>query len=401
MQSAQVPAQGLDPLALGQRRAWVEVDLAALAHNVREIRGLLAPGTDLLAVVKADAYGHGAVAVAPTLLAAGATWLGVATVLEGIELRQAGITAPILLLGVVQEAGEIDAIATWQLQPTLVSPQQARWVNQALSRCPPAQPLPVHLNFDTGMSRLGHPWQDAIAFVQAVRQRPHLRIASLYSHLANADDPDPTPTEHQHQHFSQALDQLRAASLLPDCIHFANSAATLSFPHLHYTLVRPGLALYGLYPGAHQRGLLNLRPALQLKARITQIRPLAAGSGVSYGHRFVAPHPMTIAVVSIGYGDGVPRLLSNCLSVLVRGQRLRQLGAITMDQLILDVSDLPTAAVGDIVTLLGQDGPQTCGVDHWADAIGTISWEILCGLKSRLPRIYRPPTPAENLEKTS
>jgi alanine racemase len=367
-------------------RAWVEIDLAALGHNVRQLVAHLQGQADLMAVVKADAYGHGAVTVAQTALSAGATWLGVATVPEGMELRQAGIKAPVLVMGAVNSGEAVQAIAQWQLQPTVVSPQQALTLSEALAPFAPA-PLSVHLQLDTGMARLGFDWQRAAEFVTVVRRLPHLKIASLYSHLANADSPDPTLLNQQHQRFQAAIAQLQdIGSPLPR-LHLANSAATLGYPHLRYDMVRVGLALYGLYPAPHLRETLDLKPVMQVKARITQLRNIAAGTGVSYGHQFVADRPLRIAVVGIGYADGVPRALSNRMSMLIQGKSVRQVGNITMDQLMIDVTGLPHLQVGDGVTLLGQSAEAVITADDWANLTGTISWEILSGLKPRLPRI--------------
>jgi len=370
-----------------RERAWVEVDLDALAHNVQQIRERLSSNTELMAVVKADAYGHGAVAIARTALHYGATWLGVATIPEGIELREAGIQAPILLLGATNTPEQVQAIAQWHLQPTLCSPRQALIFSETLSQLRPRAPLPVHLKLDTGMSRLGISWEQAAEFGQLVNTLPHLQIASVYSHLATADDPDPTIMQSQHQRFEGAIAQLKAAGIAPPRLHLANSAATLANANLHYDLVRTGLAMYGLHPAPHLASTIPLKPVLQVKARITQVKPLAAGTGVSYGHKFIAEQDMQMAVVGIGYADGVPRLLSNRMEVLIRGQRVRQIGAVTMDQLMLDVSAIPDLQPGEVVTLLGQDGQESISADDWANTLGTISWEILCGFKHRLPRL--------------
>lgn len=367
-------------------RAWVEIDLGALRHNVQQLNRHLSAQTALMAVVKADAYGHGAVTVAQTALDAGARWLGVATVPEGVELREAGITAPILIMGAVNSAEEVDAIARWNLQPTLVSPKQALVFSEALSKVR-ASTLPVHLKIDTGMSRLGFPWQQAAEFVQFVQRLPHLHIASVYSHLATADDPDPTILQQQHQRYEAAIAQSASQFAHLPKRHLANSAATLAYPNLHYDMVRVGLALYGLYPAPHLRSTLPLRPVMQVKARITHLKEIQPGTGVSYGHTFVAQQPMRIAVVGIGYADGVPRSLSNQMSVLVNGNKVSQIGNITMDQLMIDVTDVPNLQEGSVVTLLGQDGDHTLTADHWATLAGTISWEILCSFKHRLPRI--------------
>lgn len=368
-------------------RAWVEVNLTALRHNVAQIKAQLGSHTDLMAVVKADAYGHGSVMIAQEALQSGATWLGVATVPEGIELRQAGVQAPILVMGAINSPEEIQGIAQWQLQPTLVKPKQALIFSEVLSQMSLTAPVPVHLKLDTGMSRLGFPWDSAVEFVGFVRRLPHLAIASVYSHLATADSADQTTLRQQQQRFSQALKSLKTEALLPPRWHLANSAATLTDADLHYHMVRVGLAIYGLYPALHLQSGVTLYPVMQVKARVTHVKDIAAGTGVSYSHQFTADRPMRIAVIGIGYADGVPRALSNQVSVLIRGQRVRQIGAITMDQLMLDVTDVPNLQEGDIVTLLGQDGHQIISADDWASRVNTISWEILCGFKHRLPRV--------------
>jgi alanine racemase len=374
-------------------RAWVEINLAALRHNVRQFRQWVGPKTDLMAVVKADAYGHGSVVVAKTALQAGASWLGVATVPEGIELRQAGIQAPILVMGAVNHPEEVRAIAAWHLQPTLVTPKQALIFSetlQALSQHKRRQrvnALPVHLKLDTGMSRLGVDWRQALEFVEFVSGLGHVKIASLYSHFATADSADLTFMREQHRRFESAIATLKHNHRLPPKLHLANTAATLVARDLHYDMVRVGLGLHGIAPAPHLALVLDLKPVLEVKARITHVKALEAGTGVSYGHTFVAPQDMTLAVVGIGYADGVPRLLSNQMQVLINGQSIPQVGSITMDQLMLDVSTIPNLQEGDVVTLLGQSGASRISADDWANQIGTISWEILCGFKHRLPRI--------------
>ncbi|NEO40024.1 MAG: alanine racemase [Moorea sp. SIOASIH] len=375
-----------DPLYPGLRqRAWAEIDQVALYQNLRQIQQLLRHPTQLMAVVKADAYGHGALTVARTAIEAGAGGLCVATVPEGIQLRQGGIKATILLLGATNTPEQVKAITHWQLEPTLCNPQQALVFSETLSGL--NQTLPVHLKLDTGMSRLGMPWQDAIEFVRLVQQLPNLEIASVYSHLATADSPDPTVMRQQHQRFKNAIAQLQAGGITPPRLHLANSAATLTDSALHYDWVRVGLAVYGLYPAEHLQNVIHLKPVMQVKARITQIKTIPPGTGISYGHQFISNRQMRLAVVGIGYADGVPRNLSNRINVIIRGQQVPQIGAITMDQLMLDVSDIPNIQVGEIVTLIGQDGEEQISADDWAMSLGTISWEIICGFKHRLPRV--------------
>lgn len=373
------------------QRAWVEIDLGALSHNIKQLIKFLSPHTQLMAVVKADAYGHGAVMVAKTAIDAGANVLGVATVPEGIQLREEGIKAPILILGATHTHEQIQAIAHWQLQPTLCSPKQALEFSNTLENIQYHGCLAVHIKLDTGMSRLGTDWRQAAEFVQLVQGLPHLQINSVYSHLATADSPDTTIMNEQQRRFDEAITHIKAKGIHIPTLHLANSAATLTNRNLHYDMVRVGLAMYGLYPATHlQKNLqhqITLQPVLQLKARITQVKPITAGTGVSYGHHFIAPRDMRIAVVGIGYADGVPRSLSDRMQVLIRGQLVSQIGAITMDQLMLDVSSIEDLQEGEVVTLLGYEGNKYISSDHWATQLNTISWEILCGFKHRLPRV--------------
>ncbi len=370
-----------------QQRAWVEIDLSALAHNVRQIKSLLATNTTIMAVVKADAYGHGAADVALTALAEGVEWLAVATVPEGIELRQAGIVAPILILGAINSDLQIQSIVQWGLQSTLCSIEQAISISKFASTLELTAPLPVHLKLDTGMSRLGVNWQQAAAFVGEVRTLPYLEIASLYSHLATADEVDRTIVDMQADRFERAIESILADGHTLPPLHLANSAGILLGKSFHYQQVRPGLILYGLYPAPHFRSHIDLQPVMSVRARIDGIKEITAGTGVSYGYRFIADRDMPIATVSIGYADGIPRRLSDRMQVAIRGQLIPQIGSITMDRIVLDVTKIPDLQVGEIVTILGRDGTVEITADDWANQLGTISWEILCGFKDRLPRV--------------
>jgi alanine racemase len=234
---------------------------------------------------------------------------------------------------------------------------------------------------------LGTPWEEATEFVQLVKRLPNLKLASIYSHLATADSPDPAVMREQHQRFKRAIEQIKIAGIIPPRLHLANSAAALAQADLHYDLVRVGLATYGLYPAPHLQSRSNLKPAMQVKARVTQVKTIEAGTGVSYGYQFIAQRQTKIAVIGIGYADGIPRNLSNKMQVLVRGQFVPQVGAVTMDQLMLDVTDIADLEVGEVVTLLGKEGEYQITADDWAATLGTISWEILCGFKHRLPRV--------------
>lgn len=371
---------------VNRQRAWVEIDLTALAQNVRALKAWLAPHTKLMAVVKANAYGHGAVTAAQTALINGADCLAIATLAEGVELRQAGIKAPILILGAIYAVEDIKAVAAWSLEPTICDAEQALAFDATLATV--GKSLNVHLKIDTGMSRLGTNWQYAVSFAQLVRSLPNLRIDSVYSHFSTADESDRTIMDLQHQRFNYAINQLKSIGIVPPQIHLANSAATLSDRSCHYDLVRVGLALYGLYPAIHLQSTISLKPVLQVKAKITQVKTIPPGEGVSYGRKFIATQETKIAVVGIGYGDGVPRNLSNQLRAIVDGQLVSQIGSITMDQLMLNVTNIPDLKPGEIVTLIGQQNNLQITADDWANKLDTISWEILCGFKHRLPRIY-------------
>jgi alanine racemase len=376
-------------------RAWVEIDVGAIAHNIHVIQGLLQPKTAMMAVIKADAYGHGALQVAHLAQDLGVQYLGVATVLEGVTLRQAGITHPIVILGAAQSRAEIEAIAHWNLEPTLCSAEQAILFSKVLTA-----PLSVHLKIDTGMSRLGPLWTEGVAFIEQVQQLPQLAITSIYSHLATADDPDPSFMKEQQTRFDQVIQQVNLRDR--PAFHLSNSAGTLFSPAFHYDLVRVGLALYGIYPGPQFHDAVALQPAMQVRSRIAHIKTVPAGVGVSYGHRFVTSSECKIATLSIGYADGVPRNLSTRMHVLLQGQRIPQIGTITMDQLMIDVTEISEVQVGDIATLIGQDGGATILAEEWSDLLGTIPYEIVCGFRQRLPRtLLSNPSPNSSLNPSS
>ena len=371
-----------------RQRAWVEVCEDAVQANARSLRRSLAPGCTLMAVVKADGYGHGAVPVARAAAAGGASSFGVATLQEGVELRQAGLRQPVLVLGNLTQPEELRACLHWQLMPTLSGMREALLCQNLAAGS--GRPMAVQLKLDTGMARLGAPWQEGRRIVEAISALEAVELAGLYSHLADADAPgtglDPL-TRQQQERFEQVLTAAQQAGLGCGSRHLANSAGTLRTAQLHYDMVRVGLALYGQRPAPHLGGSLVLQPAMQVRARVSLIREVPAGTGVSYGHRFSTQRPSRLAVVSIGYADGVPRLLSNRLQVLHQGCRIPQVGAITMDQLVLDATDAPELDQGSVVTLLGSDGGERIDPLAWSDPCGTIPWEILCGFKHRLPRL--------------
>ncbi len=383
-----IPVPAPHEIGQSRQRAWVEVDTSAIVANARALRNFLAPATELMAVVKADGYGHGAVPVAQAALAGGAGSFGVATLAEGVELRRAGITAPVLVMGNLTQAEELRSCLRWQLMPTISSMREALLCQNLASGT--GRPMALHLKLDTGMARLGADWQEGPRLVAALAGLEAVDLCGVYSHLACADaEPaqDEGLTSLQRQRFETVLTSLREQGLGGGCRHLANSAGTLRSPSLHYDLVRVGLALYGHAPATHLAKVVPLKPAMQVHARVTLLRDVAAGVGVSYGHQFRTSRPSRLAVVAIGYADGVPRQLSNRMEVLFQGMHLPQVGMITMDQMIVDATEAPDLEVGSVVTLLGEQGRQSITPADWSDRCGTIPWEILCGFKHRVPRL--------------
>ena len=381
-----------------RQRAWVEVSGQAITANVRALRRSMDPGCQLMAVVKADGYGHGAVPVARAAAAGGASCFGVATLGEGLELRQAGFHEPVLVLGNLVQAEELRNCLQAQLMPTLSTLREALLCQNLANGS--GRPMAVHLKVDTGMTRLGADWQEGPRLAQAISNLDSIQLAGIYSHLAHADAPldqnlnqqgnqDEDLSRLQLQRYESVLAEVQNQGLAVGCRHLANSAGTLRSPSLHFDLVRVGLALYGHRPAAHLGNGIALRPAMRVRARVSLLRDVPAGVGVSYGHRFITQRPSRLAVVGIGYADGVPRLLSGQLQVLHRGRLLPQVGAITMDQMVIDVTDAPDLELGATVTLLGGENDIEPGISPktWSDACGTIPWEILCGFKHRLPRL--------------
>jgi alanine racemase len=368
------------------RLAWAAVDLDAIRHNVRALCSLAAPAA-VCAVVKADGYGHGAVPVARAALEAGATWLGVAVVEEGVELREAGIDAPVLLLSEpVAEAVEL-AVAH-HLTPVVYSPEGIDAAEAAAERH--RRRVAVHLKVDTGMHRVGASPGDAGALAKAVAAARNLRLEGLMTHLAVAEDPSRDAfTASQVARFEEVRDVLAAAGLEPGLLHAANSAAAIAHPSARYDMVRCGIAVYGLLPGAALAGRVELRPAMRITARVSFVREVEAGEAVSYGLRYRCATRSTVAVVPLGYGDGIPRSLGAVGGeVLVGGRRCPIAGTVTMDQLLIDCGPDAAVAVGDEVVLLGRQGDEEITAEEWGEKLGTINYEVVTRIGPRLHRSY-------------
>jgi alanine racemase len=363
-----------------------EVDLAALRKNVDVLTATVGPGVGILAVVKADAYGHGAVACARALERK--VWgFAVSLVEEGVELRRGGIEAPIVVLGSFYGYAHRDVVA-YRLTPVVADEADVDKFARAADELATGR-IGLHLKVDTGMARLGVRLERLEAIVARIAGTAGVELAGLCSHLASADADDEAPTEAQLARFEEARARVAAAGLRPTLTHFANSAATLRFASTRYDLVRPGLALYGYSPSP-AAAYSGLRAALTLKSRIVSVRQLAVGDSVSYGGMWTAGAPARIATVPIGYADGYTRRLTGKAQVLVGGRRCPVVGAITMDMTMVDVTAVPDAKPGDEVVLLGGqgEGAQRIDADELAAWAGTISWEIFCGISKRVPRVY-------------
>ena len=386
--SPQAEDKGADPIGL----TWAEVDLDAIAHNVRSIKNYVGSKVELIAVVKANAYGHGAVPVAHTVLQNGATRLAVYRLTEGIELRQAGLTAPILILGYTLPS-EAEAVVHWNLTPTLNEHAQAQALSAATARH--RKRLPVHVKIDTGLGRFGLLPEKVVPFCQALAALPGLELEGLYTHFAVANEPGESSqayTRHQLDTFLAVLDALAVHDITVPLRHTAHSAALLKLPASHLDAVRPGIALYGLSPFANGSSLIPLRPALTLKSQVIRLRTLPTGASIGYGCTFTTQRPTKVALVPVGYGDGYPRLLSNRGQVLIHGQRAPILGRVSMDQIVVDASAIPGVEQHDRVVLFGHQtepwGQTALPAEEVAAWAKTINYEVITGLLPRIPRIY-------------
>jgi alanine racemase len=369
-----------------QRWAWVEVDLSAIDRNVRTLKALTKPGTLFMAVVKADGYGHGALHAARTALAAGADRLGVATVPEGLSLREAGVTAPILILAEPPETTIRDLLDN-DLVPTVTTREFAVALGkQALLRGSEAR---YHLKIDTGMHRIGVRAEDAAQFARSLADFPGLALEGTFTHFATADVPGDWDVQRQIERFLRALDEMRTEDVAPGIVHAANSPATILYPESHFDMVRCGIALYGLHPSKATYDVVDLAPSMSVRARVSFLKRIGMGDGVSYGLTWQATAPATIATLPLGYADGVHRALSNRMRVLVGGKRCQQVGRVCMDQLMVEVQRGVTSHRGDEVVLVGEQGTEAIPMDEVAELAGTINYEMACAFGMRLERVYR------------
>lgn len=359
-----------------------EIDLGALQHNYQEICKLVPSATCILGVVKANAYGHGATLVGRALLEAGAKILGVGRLCEGIELREAGIAVPLLLLGgaLPEAAGEI---VRWNLCPVVYDMPTVRALDRAA--CASGRMVRVHIKVETGMARLGFPADSVLSAMQEIAGLKMLRVEGILTHFASADS-DEAFTAKQTRRFNGVLESLRAAGFQIPFTHAANSAGVLRSPNAAYNMVRPGILLYGCFPTSHPQPQIDLKAVLTWKTRVAQIRSLAAGETVGYGRAYKTLRDTRIAVLPVGYADGVNRALSNAGSVLIAGRRAPIVGRVCMDLMMVDITEHQSVQVGDDAVLLGRQGESEIRASEIAELLGTIPYEVFCAISSRVPR---------------
>lgn len=380
----------VDPLDL--RWAWVEVDLSAIRHNVAVSRKFLKSRCRLLAVVKADAYGHGSVQVAKAALGAGADRLAVATVPEALKLRKAGITAPIMLLA-QPPATSIPVLLGYSITPTVYEPDFAVAYGEAADLR--GMKAPYHLAVNTGMNRIGVRFDEVVEFLYQVNFHRALELEGVFTHYATADCPETLDFNIASKHFADAIEAIRAVGIDPGIVHSANSASIYRYPEVHYDMVRLGVSLYGLHPCPETRDLVDLRPAMSVHARITDTRFVPMSEGVSYGLHYRSPGSVKICTVPIGYADGLRRGLSGNTDFILGGRYFRQVGNICMDQCMFEVDmrsygtrERIDPQVGDEVIIVGTQGIAEVTLDEMAEKLGTIHYELACGFGQRMDRIY-------------
>ncbi len=366
-----------------QRPTVAEIDLNAIADNVRAIRQRVHPA-EVMAVVKAEGYGHGAVEVARAALHAGATLLGVALLEEGIALRRSGLTAPILVFGGLFE-NQIDSYLAHDLQMTLYDARLAESIShraRALNKT-----AAVHVKFDTGMGRVGVT-TEPIAFLKHVVNLPGISLQGLYTHLATSDEADLGYAHVQLKRFREIVAEAREHDIVPAWIHAANSGAILSLPESYFNLVRPGVMMYGYYPSAQVTKSIKLQPAMRLRTAVLFVKRVPHGTFISYNRTFQTQRESTLATLPIGYADGFLRRFSNNMSVLIRGRKYPVVGRVCMDQIVVDVSAIPDIRTGEEAVLMGKQGEEEISIYDWCEKLETIPYEVTCGISPRVPRVY-------------
>ena len=373
------------------KRTWADISLDNLQHNYRQLRSRLPSGCRFLGVVKADAYGHGAVPVSRYLTELGAEYLAVSNIEEAVQLRQGGIRGPILILGYTPER-YAEQLARLGLRQEIHSLEYARLLNTQLAGT--GRRIRVHLKLDTGMSRLGffsYSCERTVDELKEISQMEHLVIEGIFTHFPVADSIDGADanfTHTQFERFTTMLTTLKGVGIEPQIRHCCNSGASIQYPEYALDMIRPGIATYGVLPSPDLRGMIDLKPVMQLRSTIFQIRDFDPLITVSYGRTYTTLDPTKIAVVGIGYADGLSRSFSGNISFLLHGKRVPQIGRICMDMCMVDISRVPEAKVGDVVTIFGTDGEDSIAVDDMTARLRTVPYELLCSINKRIPRIY-------------
>ncbi|MBS5518867.1 MAG: alanine racemase [Acidaminococcus sp.] len=364
------------------RNVWAEVDLSAIAHNVQVTRKALKPGTKICAVVKADAYGHGAVPVATAALAAGVNYLAVSMTQEALELREAGIMAPILILGTMTEEHE-KALVDYNITQTVYDLAVAQELSAAALQ--ENKVAKVHLAVDTGMNRIGCRPEEAANLAEAISKLPHVELEGMFSHFASADEMDKSFAESQYRKFMEADRAIKDRGIQIPLVHIDNSAGITEMKHTECDMVRQGITLYGLWPSDDVERCLDLKPALSLKAEVVFVKDVPAGEKIGYGCTYETKAPMKVATIPLGYADGYSRALSNRGYITIRGYKAPVVGRICMDQFMVDVTNVPGVHKGDEAVIFGPGG---VSLDQMAKWVGTIPYELMCLLSTRVPRKY-------------
>jgi alanine racemase len=361
------------------------IDHEALRWNLSQIREKVGPQVKILSMVKANGYGHGAGAISKTLAAAGTDAFGVATLEEGVELRQAGIRAPVLVLAGAYE-DQLDEFFSHSLTPVVHDLSRLEHLEHAVKQR--GATLHVQLKIDTGMGRLGLVAAECGAWIGEIKKLTALKIEGVFSHFSHAESVEGEYTRQQLESFNRVVEHLRAESIRPSLVHFANSAATITLPAAYFDMVRPGIMLYGVYPSPAMANQITLKPVLAWQTKILQLKKVPSGTSISYGQTFITKRKSIIATLPIGYADGYPRLLSNRGEVLVGGQRAKVVGRVCMDLTMIDVTDIRNVKQGDEVALLGRQSDAEISADQIAAWANTISYEILTSISARVPRIH-------------
>lgn len=367
------------------RPTWAEIDLSAIAHNVREIRRVTHPRAEIMAVVKANAYGHGVLPVAATALANGANSLAVAIPEEGALLREHGISAPILILGLTLPE-QAEEVVRFNLMPAVATWESALALSRAA--CLAGRPVNIFVKLDTGMHRIGLQHHEAVSFIKRLLTLKGVVLQGLFTHYSMSDMRDKDYTFQQFSCFQQIVEDLYSQGIHVPLKSTANSAAVIDLPDTHRDIVRPGIILYGLAPSDEVGAGLSLIPAMQFKTRVIYVKKVPSGSKISYGGTHTTVQETVIATLPVGYADGYNRLLSNQGEVLIQGTRCPVVGRVCMDQITVDVTHLPSVSLGEEAVLFGKQGQAEITIDEIADKLHTINYEIVCAVSGRVPRIY-------------